>query len=70
MRALREWCHYIQGSSFETIIQTDHANLTYYRSPQRLTERQTRWVVELMDYDIKLQYKPGKTMIPADVLSR
>src|SRR5258707_11980399 len=23
-----------------------------------------------MDYDIELQHKPGKTMIPADVLSR
>jgi hypothetical protein len=70
MQALREWRHYIQGSSFETIIRTDHANLTYYRSPQRLTGRQTRWIVELMDYDVKLQHKPGKTMIPADALSR
>jgi hypothetical protein len=23
-----------------------------------------------MDYDVKLQHKPGKTMIPADALSR
>ena len=45
-------------------------NLTYYPSPQRLTQRQTRWIVEIMDYDIKLQHKPGKTMIPADALSR
>jgi hypothetical protein len=70
IRALREWRHYILGSSFVTIIRTDHANLTYYRSPQRLTQRQTRWIVELMDYDIQLQHKPGKTMIPADALSR
>src|SRR5258705_8588952 len=45
--------------------RTDHANLTYYRLPQRLSQRQTRWVVELMDYDIELRHKPGKTMIPA-----
>ena len=70
IRALREWKHYVQGSSFCTIIRTDHANLTYYRSPQRLTQRQTRWVVELMDFDVQLQHKPGKTMIPADALSR
>ena len=70
IRALREWRHYVQGSSFLTEVRTDHANLTYYRSPQRLTQRQTRWIVELMDYDIKLQHKPGKTMIPADALSR
>jgi hypothetical protein len=70
IRALREWKHYIQGSSFLTIVRTNHANLTYYRSPQRLTQRQTRWIVELMDYDIQLQHKPGKAMIPADALSR
>lgn len=70
LRALRQWQNYVQGSSFRTIVRTDHANLTYYRSPQRLTQQQTRWVVELMDYDIQLQHKPGKTMIPADALSR
>src|SRR5258705_449163 len=70
MRALREWQNYVQSSSTRTIVRTDHANLTYYRSPQRLSQRQTRWVVELMDYDIELRHKPGKTMIPADALSR
>ena len=38
IRALREWRHYVQGSSFLTEVRTDHANLTYYRSPQRLTQ--------------------------------
>lgn len=41
IRALREWQHYVQGSSSLTVIRTDHANLTYCRSPQRLTQRQT-----------------------------
>jgi hypothetical protein len=70
IRALREWKHYIQGSPFKTIVHSDHQNLTYYRSPQKLTQRQTRWVVEFMDYDVKLQHKAGKLMIPADALSR
>ena len=48
----------------------DHANLTYYHSPQRLTQRQMQWVIELMEYDIMLQHKPGKAMVPADALSR
>ena len=70
LRALRQWRHYILGSAFTTTIHTDHANLTYYRSPQKLTARQTRWVIELMEYDIVLKHKPGKSMIPADALSR
>ena len=70
LHALREWDAYIKGSPFQTVVYTDHANLTYYRSPQKLTRRQTRWVIELMEYDIKLCHKPGKKMIPADALSR
>jgi len=41
IRALREWRHYVQGSSFHVEVRTDHANLTYFRSPQRLMSRQT-----------------------------
>lgn len=70
IRSLREWKHYVQGSPFKTVVHSDHQNLTYYRSPQKLTQRQTRWVVEFMDYDVKLQHKAGRLMIPADALSR
>jgi len=52
------------------IVWTDHHNLTYYTHPQKLTQRQVRWMVELMDYDIKLQHKAGSKMIVADALSR
>lgn len=41
IRALREWKHYVQGSPFPTTVHSDHQNLTYYRSPQKLTQRQT-----------------------------
>jgi len=40
IHALREWRHYVQGSSFKTIVHTDHHNLTYFQSPQKLTHRQ------------------------------
>jgi hypothetical protein len=28
--ALREWRHYVQGSPHETIVYSDHKNLTYF----------------------------------------
>ena len=31
IRALEEWCHYIQGSPHTTTILSDYKNLTYYR---------------------------------------
>ncbi len=68
--SLREWRCYIYGSDYTTIVWTDHHNLTYYTHPQKLTRRQVRWMVELMDYDIKLQHKAGSKMIVADALSR
>src|SRR6266508_567090 len=70
IRALREWRCYIYESSFMTIVWTDHHNLTYFMHPQKLTRRQVRWIVELMDYDLKLQHKAGSKMIVADALSR
>src|SRR5438445_287645 len=42
----------------------------YYTHPQKLTRQQVQWMVELIDYDIKLQHKAGSKMIVADALSR
>ena len=36
IRALRDWRHYVQGSPHETIVYSDHKNLTYFRNPQKL----------------------------------
>ena len=36
IRALKEWRHYIQGSSHTTIIFSDHKNLTYFREARKL----------------------------------
>ncbi len=68
--SLREWRCYIYGSSHTTIVWTDHHNLTYFTHPQKLTRPQVRWIVELMDYDLKLQHKAGSKMIVTDALSR
>ena len=67
--SLQEWQCYIYGSDYTTIVWTDHHNLMYYTHPQKLTRRQVQWMVELMNYDIKLQHKVGSKMIVADTLS-
>ena len=36
IQALKEWHHYIQGSGHTTIVHTDHQNLTYFKSAQKL----------------------------------
>lgn len=68
MRALSEWRHYIHGTEFE--IHSDHKNLLYFMTSQKLNRRQARWSLELAEFDFKLVHKPGPTMVVADALSR
>ena len=70
VKALEEWRHYVQGSPFTTTVLSDHRNLTYFRKPQRLNDRQARWSLILSEYDINLIHTPGHKMIQSDALSR
>ena len=56
IRALHEWRAYLIGAEETIEIWTDHANLQYFRKPQKLKPRQVRWVGELQcfDFEIKL----------------
>ena len=63
IRALEEWCHYIQGSCHTTTILSDHKNLTYYREAQNMNRRQARWSLYLSEFDVKLIHTPGSKMI-------
>ena len=67
IRALEEWRHYIQGSSHTTIVFSDHKNLTYFRTAQKLNQQQARWSLYLSD--ISLIHLPGSKMIQSDTLS-
>ena len=51
-------------------IQTDHANLQYFKKPQKLNRRQARWFTELQDFNFVLTPIPGKHNSKADILSR
>jgi len=51
------------------MVITDHANLQYYREPQKISPRINGYIVELADYNIQLVYKPGASN-KANELSR
>ena len=67
---MEEWRHYIQGSGHTTIVHTDHQNLTYFKSAQKLNRRQAQWALYLSEFDIKLVHIPGTKMIKSDALSQ
>ncbi|SJL18793.1 uncharacterized protein ARMOST_22394 [Armillaria ostoyae] len=70
MLALSEWCHYLMGALEDVEIWTDHQNLQYFRKPQKLNQRQARWVTELAEYHFVLKHKPGTANVKADLLSQ
>ncbi len=69
MLALDEWRHYLMGAAVDVEIWTDHQNLQYFRKPQKLNQRQARWVTELAEYHFVLHHKPGTLNKKADLLS-
>ena len=51
-------------------VFTDNNPLTYVLSTAKLNATGHRWVSELADFRFTVKYRPGKTNVDADVLSR
>src|SRR3954452_9772629 len=70
MRGLEAWKHLLIANGHQTVVLTDHNNLSYFRDAQRLNPRQARWLLKLSQYDILLKHVPGNRMTVPDALSR
>ena len=70
VRAVQEWRHILLSGEQPFEILMDHRNLVYYRDPQRLSQRQARWSVQLQDYEFTIRPVLGKGNHPVDELSR
>ncbi|MCF8701926.1 DDE-type integrase/transposase/recombinase, partial [Corynebacterium sp. MC-10] len=68
VHCLRTWRHYLLGSKF--IVQTDNVATSYFQSQKKLTPKQARWQDFLAEFDYELVYKPGRSNVVADALSR
>src|SRR6266702_354946 len=68
--ALRNWRPLLAGSPHKIIIYSDHLNLQYWKTPQRISQRVAREVLELSEYDFEIKHIPGKQNGHADALSR
>src|SRR3954465_6542004 len=66
--ALKGWRHFLYGARCE--LYTDHKSLKYFFTQKELNMRQKRWLELIKDYDLTINYTPGKANVVADALSR
>jgi hypothetical protein len=69
VRALEIFRHYLEGRDDTIEVWSDHGNLVYFFTKQKLTRRQARWALFLSRFKFIIIHKPG-TQNKSDALSR
>jgi LPS O-antigen subunit length determinant protein (WzzB/FepE family) len=68
VHTLKIWRHYLMGNRCE--LFTDHKSLKYFFNQTELNMWKRRWLELIKDYDVEINYHPGKANVVADALSR
>jgi hypothetical protein len=67
VHTLKIWRHYLMGKRCD--LYMDHKSLKLILTQSNLNLRQRRWLELIKDYDIGINYHPGKANVVADALS-
>src|SRR5712675_654391 len=70
IKALQNWRPHLAWTLHPFTLITDHANLTFWKHPQKVNRWVTRWFAKLQDYWFEIKHVPGKTHTATDFLSR
>jgi hypothetical protein len=68
VHTLKIWRHYLISHQCE--IYSDHKCLKYIFTKIELNLRQCKWLELIKDYDVRINYHPGKVNAIADALGR
>jgi hypothetical protein len=68
VHALKIWRYYLMGKRCE--LYTDHKSLKYIFMQSDLNLKQKRWLELIKDFDLGINYHPGKANVVADALSQ
>jgi hypothetical protein len=69
VRALEIFRHYLEGHNNTLEIWTDHGNLVYFTTKQKLTHCQAHWALFLTRFQFTIIHKPS-TYNKSDTLSQ
>jgi len=65
---LHKFKHYLLGNKF--VFYVDHMALVYLVNKPQVSGIIASWLLLFLEYDFTIMYKPGKTHVVIDVLSR
>eukprot|EP00253_Pinus_taeda_P026665 PITA_26665 len=68
IQCLHIWRHYLVGKPF--VVKTDNVATSYFASQPKLSAKQARWQDFLAEFDMTIEYRPGRHNAVADALSR
>ena len=66
--AMKKWRGYLEGNRFA--VQTDHNALKAITGKKDPHGRLERWMTLVQEFDVRIEHRPGKSMIDADSLTR
>ena len=61
--AVKAFRYLLLGAQQKFLIRSDHQNLIYFKSPQKITPRQAQWHEFLQDYNFELIHFPKSNML-------
>jgi len=70
IHCLEAWRHFLEESRSKFKVWTNHKNLEYFISNQKLNHRQAQWALYLSRFNFILKHISGSKMGKADRLSR
>jgi len=68
IHCLHVWRHYLIGKPF--VVKIDNVASSYFASQPKLSMKQARWKDFLAEFDMTIEYRPGRHNAVADALSR
>src|SRR5258707_9094357 len=67
--AFKNWQHFLEGSAEVIDTVMVHKNLEYFMSSKKLSQWQARWAKFLVQFNMKVQFRPGRLGSKPDALT-
>src|SRR5258706_4221840 len=68
-KVFKNWRHFLEGSGKVINTVTNHKNLEYVMTSKKLSRQQDRWAEFLAQFNIRVQFRPGKLRCKPDALT-